>query len=318
MRISFKILVVCVLLLLGGATFLYRFGKSTLANESPPVSARQISIEEAIPSRQRQALSEGMTLMQVEKDLASSSQAQESAANLFPSPRSILLAEDVQPPNPALENFKALTSRFSDQHALPGWLYVSYRVEHPDVESPMGTLPNGVEIPNVSIADTWYQLDANRRIMAAVSLMYDESGQLIQVSVYKDLVWHNLTIGESFPEESAPSLSLDGHFLARLRGAISEGGQLAQSEITLEGNKVERFSYEIAFDPPRVYPHYPQLIAKARGQAKVDPDSGAVLVSEQIRVTTNGEELIILRETLLAIEANTTPPQDILAYLEIK
>lgn len=45
------ILVICFLLLAGTGEWLYRVGYGVRAEEPPPMAARQLSLEEAIPSQ---------------------------------------------------------------------------------------------------------------------------------------------------------------------------------------------------------------------------------------------------------------------------
>jgi hypothetical protein len=285
---------------------------SAPAKEPPPVTVRQMSLEESVPPRDLQA-------SQNSDNLESASQAQRSTNQSASLRRARQLGEEIPPANPTypiLEEFELLYGKFAAQYIQPGWVYMRIRVEHPDVHTSMGTLSNGVEIPNTSTSDVWYLLGKDGLLRASVSLMYDETGQLNQVSVYKDRVWHNLTIGESWPESGFPRIGFDGHFLNRARGALSEGGFLEQTETILDGRQVKLYSYEIMLDPPHVFPYHPQPVSVAQGRAYVDQESGAVLVSESVRITTKGEILISLRQTLLAIESVDTPPDEILAYLE--
>ncbi len=270
-----------------------------------PDTARQLNLEEAVPVHTQENIVEetGLTQAEPESKLTSSTSASRDR-----------LPENI-PSDPVIDDFLALSSKFAAQYIKPGWLHLVYREEHPDLEGSSEIPEYGLAIPSTFISEMWYLLDANGLIVEGVSLMYDEVGQLIQVSVYRNRVWHNLTIGENMSVESAPRVRLDGRFLLHLEEAYDAGGQLTETEVLVAEQKLLRFTYEETFDPPIILSSSPKPMRQAQKSAYVDPDSGALLILETIFTTFSGQELVTLRTTLLTIE-NILPPDEILIYLE--
>jgi hypothetical protein len=214
-----------------------------------------------------------------------------------------------------MDSFRTLHTKFYKSYIQPGWLHFIYREEHP-FGGNTGVMYNGEPLPNTYLQETWYRLDENRMVVEGVFLLKDEIGEIMQVTVFRDSAWHNLTTGETFPTDKAPSIQLDGHFAQKLETAYIEGGQLTQTETLFEGKSVVVFSYEKTFTPPLVLDNYPEPVQQVRGNAYVDPINGAVLVLERIFWNTRGQELVALRTLLIKIETNVNLPGEILKYLE--
>ena len=161
-----------------------------------------------------------------------------------------------------------------------------------------------------------YELSESSQAHTGITRMDDLNGLPIQVSVYHDLAWHNLTVGDEFPVESPPVIHLDAYFRINMENALTSGGLVSVSETDLDGQKVLLFVFEIPYDPPQIVGGINQPVVRFRGQAYVEPSSGAILLLESIFITTGGEELVSLRTILVTIESGIQPPEELMLLME--
>jgi hypothetical protein len=112
--------------------------------------------------------------------------------------------------------------------STPGWIHQQQRIMPGG-----GTLPNGRAVPNPYVMDEWYQVDTQGKVSVAVNRMFSETGEVYQVTVYRDGAWTNLTFGG---EPMLDELTYDPSF-SILREA-AQADRLASGPIYFEGNLV--------------------------------------------------------------------------------
>lgn len=310
-KFLFVLIAATILFALGASEWLSRAGygaqSSAQANVPPPASARQLSNEEAVPSQGEQFAGKGETGIAEDEVFSVQDTTGVSSTN-----SKALLGEEV-PSDPAIDNFGSLYTQFANQYIKPGWLHFVYQEEHPEAQS--SAEYNGITIPATFVLDTWYQLDSSLSVVEGVTIMRDEAGQIVQVTVYRDRVWHNLTMQEDFSVEQSPSVRLDGRFLAQLEDSFTNGGKISQTSVASNGQELTLFQYEETFDPPIVLNDLAIPVKKGQRYAYFDPISGHLAMLETVFTTLNGKEIMTLRTSLQLIE-NINPPNEILAYLE--
>jgi len=145
--------------------------------------------------------------------------------------------------------------------------------------------------------------------------MRDLSGEIVQVSVYRDLTYHNLTVDDEVSVKKDPDFKPDLDFLANMSTVYEYRGKVNQSEASLDGRRVLVFTYKETHDPPLLLDDFSQAVIQFRGRAYLDPESGAFLALERVFVPANGKEYIVMRTKRLTIEFAANPPEEILAYL---
>lgn len=315
-RLKFTAILLLLFMIILGAELIFRLGQSVWAGPSSVDSG--VSIEEVVPLKQIQRVEEKVDLPQVKQEniIVSASVAQKPASNSATLTRSNRLGENVPPPHPAIEQFKDLYVPWATQFLSSGWLHTIRQTEHPDKESPMARLHNGVQVPSTYLQEDWVLTDGEGEALEGVFLMRDLSGEIIQVSVYRDFAWHNLTVGDEIPVKKAPDFKPDFGFLSIMNTVYESGGQLTQEEASLDGRMVLLFTYDETHEPPMLLDDFSQAVKQFRGRAYVDPESGAFLALERIFVSTSGKEYVVNRTKRLTVELAASPPEEILAYLE--
>ncbi|GEM_PF-5262554 len=316
MRNFAKILIVSLLLLLAAGEWLYRSGYGARAGNAPPVTEPQLSVAAAAPVQKQSASNQQGVALESASGLVAASMTTQSAAISSPSSIQNRLPENI-PANPIIDEFRTLYTQFASQYIQPGWLHTVYQEEHPAAEGPADT-EYGISIPPTFLFETWYQINASNQVVEGVSLMRDLSGQLIQVSVYRNKVWHNLTINENMTVDRPPSLRLDGRFLLHLEDAYSRGAQLSKTGVLVENQNLIRFTYREVYDTPlvvRITDASSIPAQETSRSAYVDPTDGRVVVLETMFKTISGQELVTLRTILRTIENVSAPPAEILEYL---
>ena len=315
-KLKFLIILLLLFLIILGAELIYRSGRSVWA-DAPSVNS-EVSIEEVVPLSQLQKVAKKENIPQPnqEKVIAADHAVQKPVSNSLNLSRSSRLAENVPLPHPAIEQFKGLYVPWATQFLRSGWLHTIRHTEHPDKESPMATLSNGVQVPTAYIQEDWILTEGDGKAIEGVFLMRDLTGKIIQVSVYRDLTWHNLTVGDEISVKKAPDFKPDFGFLSNMTTVYELGGRIIQSEASLDGQMVLVFTYEETHDPPLLLNDFSQAVKQFRGRAYVDPESGAFLSLERIFVPASGKEYIVTRTKRLTVEFAESPPEEILAYLE--
>lgn len=215
----------------------------------------------------------------------------------------------------ALETLLRLTAR---QGAAilqtPGWVHMIVR--HERYRDRVSTLPGGREVPSVYLSDTWYRLEEGGWVTAAVARMLSEQGAVIQVSVYHDGLWRNLTTGEQWqgePFRFRPDLG----FAADALRADSHGETLNGERVFREGRAALQFTLRTDFATPILMEGVRQPVVAAGRRAYLDPDSGALMALEQVLIPLEGENRVVLRATPLLLE-RAEPSTEVLQHLEAR
>ena len=222
-----------------------------------------LAIEKVVPLSQLQKVAEKANIPQLDTDKISASPpaAPKPTPNSSNLTRAHRLAEVIAPPHPAIEQFKDLYLPWAAQFLHSGWLHTIRQTEHPDKESPLAMLSNGVQVPTAYLLENWVLTDGDGKAIQGVFLMRDLSGEIIQVSVYRDLTWHNLTVDEEVSVKKATDFKPDFGFLANMSTVYEYGGQVFQSEAPLDRRRVLVFSYEETHDPPLLLDDFSQIVS---------------------------------------------------------
>lgn len=312
MKRTFSILLaLAVLLSLAASEWLLRIGygahESVYADALPAASSRQLSDEEAVPPVDLQTQHN-----QPSQRPAAASASSQSSALL---PKEDRLGERVPPSNPIVDEIRARFEHFASQYKKPGWLHTIDKVEHPNQQSTDGIAYKNIVIPPTFILEDWYHLDANLNVIESVTFMYDEKGQVVQVSVYKDGVWHNLTLHEDDPQEEKVHL-VDRWFINGAAEVAGNSGQVFKSPVIVDNRSLVRYGYVDKFDPPILFHDLSAPVKAARKTIYFDDLNGRPVMEETIFTTVNGDEITTMRTTFQLIENTTTPPEEILHWLE--
>lgn len=309
MRTSLKVVFAILLLLAVGSELAHRVVYTAQAEGFMPPTSRQMKVDEAVPEV-KSAIVDKTNFSQPQNLSASAGESQQSATSSAVRNR---LPEQV-PVNTTIDEFREIYTQFTQQYIQPGWLHLIYREEHPAADGPNET-DYGITVPEPFILEHWYLLNGSGQVTQGVSLMRDVSGNIVQVSVYRDRVWRNLTLGTDMPVDSSPAVRLDGWYLTQMEDAYATGGQAYRTDASIDGKPIIQFTQTEEFDPPILLYGYPCPIKQAKKLAYVNPVSNEISIIETHFITSNGDEVTFSKTILLTIE-NIKPPDEILTYLE--
>lgn len=194
------------------------------------------------------------------------------------------------------------------------WIHV---VElHQRNKETAGSLSTGQPIPLNYILETWYHLNGEGKVFEFVNMMKSETNEIVQVSIYANAIWQNLTVGETW-QGDPPTLNLDYGFSNDLAMSPSWGSTVNREENMLsDGTSALVFSIRDEFDQPTKIEGYEKLIIRGETRVHFDAQSGALLSWDRIFVDENGEQFYSEQMKVQTFEKSDPPPNDVLKYLE--
>ena len=200
----------------------------------------------------------------------------------------------------------------------PGWLHIVYRVERPQIGFSAGTLSTGQDIPSGFDYDTWYQLDASGEVAAVVNQMLDLDGNIVQVSIYKDGAWQNLTLGED-PYQGTAIVALDFGFIRDLGMASNYGTHLARQEsMSPDGHTIVTFELRDTFTPPQRFDGDSTEVAAISKSVSVDATTGQIVGGDQFNTLANGDVQLTEHAEYITTEHVSEAPTTIVDYLRAR
>lgn len=212
------------------------------------------------------------------------------------------------------EQLIALRDHLYEEVLAPGWLHIRSQVSNFSGQ-PMGSLPDGRDIPGSSTADDWYLIDEQGFVSQAVSLMVGEDGDVLQAAVYQDGVWHNLTFAEQHEQLnfSIDREFIDGGFASLVSSVITDDTYIIDQEsIQQDGREFLVFSLAT----PVASPPYPQDAVQFVKRAIYDAQTRLLISIQTLLVLEDDSEVVYTQMQLLLIENSPMPPGEVTSYLE--
>ena len=213
-----------------------------------------------------------------------------------------------------VDRLTSLRDQLYEQILTPGWLHIRSQVDNFSGQ-PMGSLPDGREIPGSSTADDWYLIDEQGLVSQAVGLMVGQDGNVLQAAVYQDGVWHNLTFAEQHEQLnfSIEREFIDGGFASLVSSVIADKAyKIDQKTIQQDGREFLVFS----LTTPIASPLYPQDAVRLVKRATYDAQTSLLISIQTLLVLEDGSEVVHTQMQLLLIENSPMPPGEVLSYLE--
>lgn len=213
-----------------------------------------------------------------------------------------------------IREVQALVARW-EEAALQslGWFHVVTQYDRE--KDTVDTLPNGQPIPLDYVMESWYLLDEQGQATTAVSIMKDMNGREVQVSIFCESMWQNLTLDLQYTGEPFTP-RLDFGFGQIVAQAPSWGSTLSRSEGILDDEQVLTFAIHDEFDNPVQIAGFEKPVAGGGRRAYFDPESGETIYVERVLLMADGEERVVGRSEILTWEKVTAPPANVLALLE--
>ena len=78
----------------------------------------------------------------------------------------------------------------------PGWWHILIRHEREDDD--YGTLPNGEKIPADALSEKWYLLNEVGEIESAITIMWNEHGEMVQFATFQDGTWRHFGLNSVY------------------------------------------------------------------------------------------------------------------------
>lgn len=144
-----------------------------------------------------------------------------------------------------------------------GWIYVES--DRTNTEQGGQMLPNGRQVPPQYLEYSWYQVDQQGNLLAAITRQIDYSEQIYQEIVTRDGISRNMTFSYEYTATLPMAYETDGGFTVAAGEALARGATLSQVE-NEEGRFVLLLEEEDA-----------QRGGKLRRYAAFDPQTGRLL-----------------------------------------
>ncbi len=167
------------------------------------------------------------------------------------------------------------------------------------------------------VEETWWQLNEKNLVVAAVTFMRDETGQVVQVATFRDGLWRNLTFTDQPPtpgEAFAPDL--DFGFSNDVVRSEAWGSRVSRGEaLNAAGQKTVTFTIHDDFAKPKTMAGYEKDIVRGESRATFDAQSGQLLHVERVMAMADGEERTVERAEFVTVEHVSAPSQEVAEYL---
>ena len=216
-----------------------------------------------------------------------------------------------------VESVSKLIEKTASIYATAGWVHSSSKSE--TIIEQTGKLPDGAPIPTSWVTDSWLLLDENGYLLQGVAIQDTGSPSTFQVSVFKNGVWNNLTLGVSpeagNTEDITPYRPMDHTVLEQ--AARDKDIAVLEARDALLGNEgVTEFTItEKQLAPYNITGSSYQLIGTAI-KYYLSNKTGLVLQTEQYYISADGEYELIQRHTITITEKVKDPPAEVMKYLE--
>lgn len=205
---------------------------------------------------------------------------------------------------PQLQEVHDLLTRWlAPLRATPGWVHRLTRV-HDDSSNDLYA-----GLKDYTMED-WYRIDERGYVTALVTNVLTPDGRILQQSYSIEGKSVNLTFGgtgsfQPFYFDLGANLEKD------LLNELRAGKPIDRSEELLDGKPVWAFNFGETYQEPVLIEN--EVLASAISRREVlDPESGSLLLSENVLVTPDGQEQVRKRWTYERVERVDQPPEQVL------
>lgn len=209
----------------------------------------------------------------------------------------------------AIDKAKQLISKAEKEYLTEGWLHISSSTKAFSTEQQ--TFPDGSPIPTEWTNDSWILLDKNGDAIKAVNIQDTGDPKFLQISVYENGAWTNISLGmTSEPEKYHPSFS------SGILDTASTYKDIVKfsTEITLvNGQNTFVFTTEENLNIPVSDGNNKQIYGNVVKYYFAE-SSGLLVQIESYNINSTGTLEISQRILMNVTEKVIEPPADILAY----
>lgn len=209
----------------------------------------------------------------------------------------------------ALAKVKQLINQAEKEYLTEGWLHISSSTKA--FSSVQQTFPDGSPIPTEWINENWILLDKHGDAVQAVNIQDTGDPRLMQISVYENGFWTNVSLGiANKPEKYHPTL--DGGILDTA-GAYKDIVVFSTEASIINGQNILIFTTEENLNTPVSEGNAKQIYGNVVKYYFAE-SSGLLVQIENYNINSAGA-LEIAQSILMNItEKVAKPPADILDY----
>ena len=209
----------------------------------------------------------------------------------------------------AVAKVKQLISKAEKQYLSEGWLHMSSSTKAFSTEQQ--TFPDGSPIPTEWTNESWILLDKHGDAIKAVSVQDTGNPQLLQISVYENGAWTNISLGmTSEPEKYHPTLS--GGILDTASN-YKDIVKFSTDSSVVNGQNTFVFTTEENLNMPVSDASNKQIYGNVVKYYFAE-SSGLLVQIENYNINSTGTLEISQRILTNVTEKVTEPPANILAY----
>jgi len=208
---------------------------------------------------------------------------------------------------------KKLISKAEKEYLAEGWFHMSSSIEV--FSTAQQTFPDGSPIPTKWTNESWILLDKDGDAIKAVSIQDTGDPKLLQISVYENGAWTNISLGMTGePEKYHPTLS--GGILDSA-STYKDIVKLSSETSVVNGQNMFVFTSEENLNTPVSEGDNKQKDQQIYGNVVkyyFAESSGLPVQIENYNINSTGALEISQRILMNVTEKVTEPPADILAY----
>lgn len=170
-------------------------------------------------------------------------------------------------------------------------------------------------MPSSYTEDAWYFLNKQGLVEKSVVTLKDETGNILQQTVFTGDTETNLTFGDKMENLTPFELRLDRGILQYLIDAETLKISVKNQDVKYKDKPNKEFSFTEAYEQPVQF-NEKDLVKGASVSALFSNESGELTLYRKIWKYNNGEEALFEECELLLTELASDVPSDILGILE--
>jgi hypothetical protein len=195
----------------------------------------------------------------------------------------------------------------------PGWVHVNEKIVYDTDAKDRGTLMNGNTIPLLQTIDVWYHINSEKRVYEYVWIMSDQSGNTVDVGVFKNNNLYDLMNNTSTPQNPY-YLSLDYQFSDEMDSFISRKGHPVVTTAEVNGKTATVFTLEETLAAPKTTTDFTQPLIAAGSIASFDAETGLLLRLVRTATLADGTKRTFYTDNL-TIETGVQPTDEVNNYI---
>lgn len=211
----------------------------------------------------------------------------------------------------AIAKAKKLISRAEKEYLTEGWLHMSSSTKV--FSTAQQTFPDGSPIPTEWTNESWVLLDKHGDAIKAVNIQDTGDPKLLQISVYENGAWTNISLGmTSEPEIYHPSFSsgiLETASTYKDIVKLSTESSLVNGQNTFVFTTEENLNMPVSEGKNKDQQIYGNVVKYYFAES-----SGLLVQTENYKINSAGMLEISQRISMNITEKVAEPPANILAY----